>query len=168
MKLHNKYLSYGIIQFINGKKLDRVEIVNWLSQFECKLDNSKFITNAGELITIHWNKFHQWVNEGLKGGTLKGKDISLSNGSGEKKDRYRKLLKTINPEIVLLHKLLYKKESFFHGGNVFTEFHKLNGTIRKYRVGEGKSKILKYQNDYQQIIDDGLIDKFKEYIQTIK
>lgn len=168
MKIHNKYLSYGIIQFIDGKRLDRNEIVNWLSQFECKLDNRKYIINAGDLITTHWNKFHQWVNEGLKHGTLKGRNISLSNGSGEEADSYRKFLKTLDPIIVKLHHSLCHKISAIHIGNLFANFHTKNGTIRKYRVGEGKSKIQRYYNDYQQIIDEGLLDEFKEYIQTIK
>jgi len=166
MKIHDKYLHHGHTSFINGKRLPRKKIAEWLSQFNCKIDRKGNIKNASTILDDNWNKFHVWVNEGLNKGTLKGRKISLSNGSAEETNRRRQEFNTLSSEVKDLYINIRKTTMYLSLGNTLQRFYNSVGAVRKFRCGDGLTCAKRYEKDLQQLIDDKLSDLFITYIKS--
>lgn len=180
MKINDKHLSYGVLNFIHQKQLDRKEIADWLLinySAEVKIKNDT-IYNADEIISKNWDEFHSWVNEGLLKGTIKGKKISLSNGSSEREDKYKKACKEFIEQAeegaYELYCFYRKKAKHKQIGQLMQNFFKLHDSKRKHKAGDcpieidfgyGKDmKFHRYYMDFLQVVEEGLSERFKVYI----
>lgn len=169
MDIKTKYLNYGQQVFIKRKKLSTKEIANWLKDKPDAIVKGDFVVNAEELLTKNWKEFANWVNIGLIKGEIKGKAVSLSNGSEEKKQEYREILSQLDKRVVELHSWVKGKDRFPSLGSWMHLFYTKIGVERR-RVGNLDSDYLitRYYGDYLQIVEDNLIEQFKEFVLTRK
>lgn len=170
--MYKLHLNKGITLFIKRKQLNIKDICNWLLvnySSELQIKNN-VILNAGDIITDNWNNFHTWINKGLLDNSLKGKPVKLSNGSAEEKAERNKQFKSVSNEILQLYNFIKKYDKFPNLGNLFNEFHTKNKSIRLYRKEYSDNPISvlvkSFEQDFQQLINENLVEQFKEFIIT--
>lgn len=158
MKKRSQQYSYGLISFCERKKLDLPDVVN------------KFITKHGftgidkdQTITDNWQKFASFVNEGLLKGELKGKSISVSNGSQERKQENIKAYAR-TPEYLRIWWQYIKSKGYDYNTGVdwflvkFFNAYGLGSTLPK-KTG-APIQILNNESRYEAIKDAGLLNEF--------
>ena len=177
-KLHDKYLHQGHRSFINGKHLSRIEVASWLCRHdEVKVDKHENISNASIILDKYWKEFHQWVNQGIKAGTVVGKARSLSNGSEEARQEKIKVFKALPESVkkaikqVATNLGVYDKPSAVDFRNFWTSKRGLDKDPKEFtprvRYSDDLNKFTyKFQQHYEFIIAHNLVEDFRIFMET--
>jgi hypothetical protein len=118
--------SYGLVQFLQAKKLKSNECINAFLKSE---NVSEFTAKNHNRVNIyiekHWNKFASFVDRGIKNGDLKGKPVKLNHHFDEQRERNERI----------------KKE--FQDVNLNSEQQRIINEIKKDGVGKFQSAMMK-------------------------
>lgn len=160
MKRKSAYWSYGLITFCEAKQLNLNEVVNaFIKEYKLQGDKNEAIQN-------NWQKFAAYVNKGLLSGSIKGKAVSVSNGSQEQKQANREAYSAIDPELRKWWQYMTSK-----GYNYATTVDGfLIAFYNAYSIGSSLPKkcnddmqILKNKSRYDGIVAAGLLDEFYNF-----
>ncbi len=160
MKRKSAYWSYGLISFCEAKQLNLNEVVNAF------IKEHKLIGDKNDSVQRNWHKFAAFVNKGLLSGSIKGKAISVSNGSQEQKQANRAAYSAVDPELKKWWQ--YMKSKGYQFSTCIDGF--LIAFFNAYGIGSSLPKkhdadlnILRNKSRYDAILSAGLIDEFYNF-----
>lgn len=160
MKRKNAYWSYGLITFCEAKQLNLNEVVNaFIKKYQLQGDKD-------EAVEKNWQKFAGFVNKGLLDGSIKGRAVSVSNGSQERKQANREAYSTVSEDLRKWWQYMTSK-----GYNYATGIDSfLIKFFNAYGIGSSLPKkhdadlqILKNKSRYEAILEAGLLNEFYNF-----
>jgi hypothetical protein len=157
MKRKSAYWSYGLISFCEAKQLNLNEVVNaFIKEYKLTGDKDDAVAN-------NWQKFAGYVNKGLLNGTIKGRQVSVSNGSQEQKQANREAYATVSEDLRKWWQYMTSKGYNFATGIdgfliAFFNAYGIGTSLPKKEVGD--LQILKNKSRYDVIVEAGLLNEF--------
>ena len=158
MKRKSAYWSYGLITFCEAKQLNLNEVVNAF------IKENKFTGDKNELVERHWQKFAAFVNKGLLSGSIKGKPVSVSNGSQEQKQANREAYSKVPDELRKWWQYM-KSKGYDYSTDTFliTFFNAYSIGTSLPKKCEADLQILKNKSRYDAIVEAGLLNEFYNF-----
>lgn len=154
------YWSYGLITFCNAKQLNLNEVVNAF------IKKHQFKGDKNELVEKHWHKFASFVNEGLLDGSIKGKLVSVSNGSQEQKQANRVAYAKV-PEHLKTWWQYIKSKGYDYATGIdwfLVKFFNAYGLGNSLPAkADADMQILKNVTRYEAIEKAGLLNEFYQF-----
>ena len=117
--------KYGLVKFLQAKKLKSNECINaFLKSEGCDFE-AKHHHRVNNYIEKNWTKFSSFVDRGIKDGTLQGKAVKLNTYYSEQEE-YRNLVR-----------------NEFKEAKLTTEQQNILDNIRRNGVGKLQSAMMK-------------------------
>jgi len=159
MKTKHQEWGYGLVCFCSAKELKIGQTVKaFIDEYQLKGDD------WNEIVQNNWQKFAGFVNKGLLSGELKGKKVSVSNGSAEyereRKNQYletpieiRKWWQSMSGKQMGKHSIL---QSYFNKNNLTWP-----------PQAESEVQCAKQTPRYYAIVEAGMLDHFNQFLTTL-
>lgn len=158
----------GLQSFINAKQLKPSQCINAFLRSEGITDfNYKNHNKVNRYIQKYWNKFANFIDKGIKNGTLKGKAVKLNTYYAEKrqyKQEAKEECSLLTKEEWALVKILKEHDDFTRLSKCHSFFNKRNIELPKPN-SESLTRIVHHLPRIQFILNHRLYDEFIDYIQ---
>lgn len=151
--------SFGLVSFCSAKQLKIGQTVKAFIEY-AKLEGEDW----NQLVQDNWQKFAAFVNRGLLTGELKGRKVSVSNGSAEYEREKNKQYYATPLEVRQWWASMSNKSKDKYA---ILQSYFAKNNLSWPPMADKEVNAAKNAPRYYAIVEAGLLDNFNEYLNTL-
>ena len=169
-------LSYGLMQFIQKKRLKSKEAIDAYLEYKGVTKfTSKNSTKASNYIQRNWNSWASFIDKSIKNKSIQGVDVKLCHYYDEKeKAKQERLadLNDINKEVLEFAWRVVKLSKKL--GDTQNKLSKVQSFVSKNKIelpkinDEGIHPIKRWEPKFKSLIEQGYSQQLIDYLLNIK
>lgn len=163
--------SYGLVRFLQAKKLKSKEAINAFLQSEgITAFTARQSYKADAYINKNWGKFHSFIDRSIKSGTISGQRVRLNYNyeiEEQREQQRRDEFATLSPEQNQFYSVIKKYDDVTRLSKVASYIKKTYGVdLPKNSDGDHATRALKMLPKIQFIIDNGWMSEVIDHLKN--